>query len=63
MNELNANPNMDQLICENEALKKENAELKEETKILFDLVEKYDKELRDTTDVLEKTTDKLNGLC
>jgi uncharacterized phage infection (PIP) family protein YhgE len=45
--------------CTMEQLIEENKVLKETNQILSDLVDNYDKELKDTTDVLEKTTDKL----
>jgi regulator of replication initiation timing len=56
----NLSPEMEQLIAENTALKQENADLREANKKLFDLVDNYDRELNDTTNMLKQTSDKLN---
>jgi hypothetical protein len=54
-----SSPKMEQLIAENNMLKEENRVLKEENAGLSEVIEGYDRELTDRTDVLEKTTNKL----
>ena len=50
-------PDIEQLI---EQLTEENRALKEANAVLSEVIEGYDKELTSTTDMLEKTTNKLN---